>query len=67
MKLTVPIYRNLECRCGNRHCASDGAAHGWIDETWPTVGGGTLRMTICPRCRRNPLEGGQDGQTEVLF
>lgn len=50
-KLALAHVGFLTCsRCPNTH--GSGVAYGWIDEVWPTIGGGTLHVTICPDCRR---------------
>ena len=52
-KLVLLHIGDLICSyCGYAHDADEDIAYGWIDEVWPTTGGGTLRITICPGCRR---------------
>lgn len=52
LKIRTPQGENLKClRCPSA-VGADGVAAGWIDELWPTEGGGTIHVTICPHCRR---------------
>lgn len=36
------------CFCGAR---TEGDSPGWLDEYWPTEGGTTIHVLICPTCR----------------
>lgn len=57
---TLIIGERLWCACGNSVHTRQRLAYGWIDENWPTEGGGKIRVTICPGCRRPwPTEGEQ--------
>lgn len=56
--MTTPVRDAMTCRCG---LTTKLRLAGWIDETWPTLGGGTVHITLCPECRRlvTAYEGGE--------
>lgn len=40
----------LQCPCGSTAPADE--ARGWLNETWPTIGGDKISVVSCLSCRR---------------